>query len=147
DIYQGHYFAILKHSIHPEDVIDWDFLANLGLARNFFDSINTDAFTGRPFRLASIRSGLSRGETVKADHELLLFWPKIGDDEFFIGGTAVKKVRDPRVRLAHRCIATTISGRKESTHRITAIDLFFLRCIYAKGVTCNIPYWLARYLN
>ncbi|GJT35407.1 hypothetical protein Tco_0925826 [Tanacetum coccineum] len=71
----------------------------------------------------------------------------IRDDEFVIGGTAVKKVRDLKVRLAHRCIATTISGRKESTHRITTIDLFFLYCIYAEGVTCNIPYWLARYLK
>ncbi|GJX30691.1 hypothetical protein Tco_0240546 [Tanacetum coccineum] len=98
-------------------------------------------------RLASTRSGLRLGETVKVDHESLMFWPSIRDDEFFIGGTPVKKVRDPMDRLAHHCIATTISGRKESTHKITALDHFFLRCIYAKGVTCNIPYWLARYLN
>nr|GEV93809.1 hypothetical protein [Tanacetum cinerariifolium] len=56
-------------------------------------------------------------------------------------------LRDLRVRLAHHCIATTILGRKDSTHRITAIDLFFLYCIYAEGVTCNIPYWLAWYLK
>ncbi|GJZ43060.1 zinc finger, CCHC-type containing protein [Tanacetum coccineum] len=52
-----------------------------------------------------------------------------------------------RVKLAHRCIATTISGRKESTQRIASLDLFFLYCIYGEGVTCNIPYWLARYLE
>nr|GEU38186.1 hypothetical protein [Tanacetum cinerariifolium] len=75
-------------------------------------------------RLASTRSGFSKGETVKADHELLIFWPNIGDDEFVVGGMAVKKVRDPRVRLAHRCIAMTILGRKESTHRITVIASF-----------------------
>nr|GEW28580.1 hypothetical protein [Tanacetum cinerariifolium] len=97
--------------------------------------------------LANTRSGLSRGETIKVDHELLLFWPNIKDDEFFIGGTAIKKVRDPRVRLSHRFIATTISGRKESTHRITATDIFFLYYIYAEGVTYNIPSWLVWYLN
>nr|GEU65777.1 hypothetical protein [Tanacetum cinerariifolium] len=135
----------LERSIHPEDAIDWDFLANLGLVRNFFDSINTDAFTIPQWanlfqmnervyqelvwelfasfefksvpcrydlenleqsRLASTRSRLSRGETVKADQELLIFWPNIGDDEFIIGEMTAKK-----------------------------------------GVTSNIPYWLSRYLN
>ncbi|GKB93245.1 hypothetical protein Tco_0979382 [Tanacetum coccineum] len=75
------------------------------------------------------------------------FWPTIGDGEFVVGGMAVKKTRDPRVRLAHRCIATTILGREESTQRITAIYLFYLYCFFNEGVTCNIPYWLARYLR
>nr|GEU87663.1 hypothetical protein [Tanacetum cinerariifolium] len=155
------------------DVIDWDFLANLGLARNFFDIINIDAFTGPQWanlfqinkpvyrelvlggesrimsllelgwrvglysfeqsRLASTRSGFSRGETVKADHELLIFWTNIGDDEFVMGGTAVKKVRDPRVRLAHRCIVMTILGRKESTHMITEIASFSSAAFMPRG--------------
>nr|GEV82020.1 retrotransposon Orf1 [Tanacetum cinerariifolium] len=55
--------------------------------------------------------------------------------------------RDPKVRLAHRCIATTISGRKESTNRVTEIDLYYLYCIYTNEVICNIPYWLAKYLK
>ncbi|GKD82978.1 hypothetical protein Tco_1349817 [Tanacetum coccineum] len=38
-------------------------------------------------------------------------------------------------------------SRKESTQRITAIDMFYLYCIYAEGVVCDIPYWLARYLR
>ncbi|GKA19981.1 hypothetical protein Tco_0699896 [Tanacetum coccineum] len=86
---------------------------------------------------------------------LLELWRRIGlyfekqsrDGDFVLGGTAIKRVRDPKVRLAHRLIATTILGRKESTHRVTAIDLFYLYCIYGEGVTCNIYYWLAWYLK
>nr|GEY43571.1 zinc finger, CCHC-type [Tanacetum cinerariifolium] len=96
---------------------------------------------------ASTRSGLHRGETIKAVLVLTRYWPSIGDEKFVMGGMAVKKVRHPRVRLAHRCITTTILGRKEFTQRISVIDLFYLYCIYGKGVTYKIPYWLARYLN
>nr|GEX38516.1 hypothetical protein [Tanacetum cinerariifolium] len=63
------------------------------------------------------------------------------------GGTSVKKVRDPRVRLGHQCISTTISGRKETTQRITTIDFFYLYCIYGEGFVCNIPFWLACYFR
>ncbi|GJZ23494.1 hypothetical protein Tco_0560953 [Tanacetum coccineum] len=51
------------------------------------------------------------------------------------------------VKLAHRCIAMTITGIKESTHRVTEIDLFYLYCIYSDEVVCNIPYWLAKLLT
>ncbi|GJT25329.1 hypothetical protein Tco_0895266 [Tanacetum coccineum] len=98
-------------------------------------------------RLDGIRRRLNKGETVRAEILTMGFWPSIGDGEFVMGGTAVKKVRDLKVRLAHRYIAITISGRKESTHRITTNDLFFLYCIYGEGVTCNIPYWLTQYLK
>nr|GEU51895.1 hypothetical protein [Tanacetum cinerariifolium] len=57
----------------------------------------------------------------------------------------MKSIRDPKVRLAHRCIATIISGRKESTNRVIKIDLYYLYCIYTNEVICNIPYWLAKY--
>ncbi|GJW94251.1 hypothetical protein Tco_0173923 [Tanacetum coccineum] len=78
-------------------------------------------------------SGFCRAETIKANHVLLGFWPSIRDGEFVVRGTSVKEVRDPRVRLAYLCIATTISGQKDSTQRITEIDLFYLYCIYALG--------------
>ncbi|GJU32905.1 hypothetical protein Tco_1176494 [Tanacetum coccineum] len=86
---------------------------------------------------------------------LLELWRRIGlyfekqsrDGDFVVGGTTIKRVRDPKVRLAHRLIAPTILGRKESNHRVTVIDLFYLYCIYGKEVTCNIYYWLARYLK
>nr|GEZ16599.1 hypothetical protein [Tanacetum cinerariifolium] len=31
--------------------------------------------------------------------------------------------------------------------RVIEIDLFYLYCIYSEGVACNIPYWLAKYMN
>ncbi|GJY96596.1 hypothetical protein Tco_0513506 [Tanacetum coccineum] len=71
----------------------------------------------------------------------------IGDGGFNVGNTKVASIRDPKVKLAHRCIATTILGRKESTNKVTKIDLYYLYCIYTEGVVCNIPYWLEKYLR
>nr|GEY91272.1 zinc finger, CCHC-type [Tanacetum cinerariifolium] len=92
-------------------------------------------------------SRLSRAETVKATYLLMELWPSIGDGKFNVGNTKVASIRNPRVKLAHRCIATTISGRKESTHRVIEIDLYYLYCIYMERVVYNIPYWLAKYLK
>ncbi|GJS19951.1 hypothetical protein Tco_0448583 [Tanacetum coccineum] len=49
--------------------------------------------------LASTRSGLRRGETVKAKNVLMQFWLIIKDDEFVVEWTVVKKIREPRVSL------------------------------------------------
>ncbi|GJZ12568.1 hypothetical protein Tco_0547798, partial [Tanacetum coccineum] len=95
----------------------------------------------------STLSKLRRAKTVKTNHLLMEFWPSIGDGNFVVGNASVSAVRDPRVKLTHHCIATTISGRKDSTQKITKIDLFYLYCIYTPGVVCNIPYWLAKYLK
>ncbi|GJR18099.1 putative reverse transcriptase domain-containing protein [Tanacetum coccineum] len=84
---------------------------------------------------------------VKTEDDWRRFWPNIRDGEFVFRSTSVTKIWDPKVRLAHRCISTTILGHKESTQRIIAIDMFYLYCIYAEGVVCHIPYWLARYLR
>nr|GEW53416.1 hypothetical protein [Tanacetum cinerariifolium] len=73
--------------------------------------------------------------------------PSIGDGGFNVGNTKVASIRDPRVKLAHHCIATTIARRKETTHRVTEIDLYYLYCIYTPEVVCNIPYWLSKYLK
>ncbi|GKB97219.1 zinc finger, CCHC-type containing protein [Tanacetum coccineum] len=100
-------------------------------------------FIERKSRESATLSGLRKGETVKASHLLMEFWPTIRDGGFNVGNTKVASIRDPKVKLAHRCITTTIAGRKESTHRVTEIDLFYLCCIYNQGVICNIPYWLA----
>nr|GEX75764.1 hypothetical protein [Tanacetum cinerariifolium] len=59
----------------------------------------------------------------------------------------VASIKDLRVKLVHRCIATTIAGRKETTHRVTKIDLYYLYCIYTLEVICKIPYWLSKYLK
>ncbi|GJW67824.1 hypothetical protein Tco_0122248, partial [Tanacetum coccineum] len=46
-------------------------------------------------RLDDTRRGLNKGEIVRDEVLTMGFWPSIGDDEFVVGGTAVKKgVRD-----------------------------------------------------
>ncbi|GJS77260.1 hypothetical protein Tco_0727141 [Tanacetum coccineum] len=44
--HQMNYKNLTGRSIHSEDVMDWEFLSNKGLAQSFFDSINTDHFSG-----------------------------------------------------------------------------------------------------
>ncbi|GJX93131.1 hypothetical protein Tco_0347717 [Tanacetum coccineum] len=92
-------------------------------------------------------AGENKVSLFRVGFEGLVGTPRIGNGEFFVGGTSMKEVRDPNVRLAHRCIATTISGRKDSTQSIIKIDLFYLYYIYAPWVVCNIPYWLTKYLK
>ncbi|GKF55671.1 hypothetical protein Tco_0166011 [Tanacetum coccineum] len=103
-----------------------------------------DLYIERKSRENATLSGLSMAETVKEIRLLMEFWPSIGDGGFNVGNTKVASIRDPKVKLAYRCIATTISGRKESTNRVAKIDLYYLYCIYTEGVICNIPYWLAK---
>ncbi|GJV20695.1 hypothetical protein Tco_1369715 [Tanacetum coccineum] len=91
-------------------------------------------YSERQSRESATLSGLRKGVIVKANHLLLGFWPTFGDDGFNVGNAKVAAIRDPRVKLAHRFIATTIAGRKESTHRITEINLFYLYCIYSDEV-------------
>nr|GEY28024.1 hypothetical protein [Tanacetum cinerariifolium] len=66
---------------------------------------------------------------------------------FNVENTKVASIRDPRVKLAHHCIATTIEGRKETTHRVNEIDLYYLYYIYTPEVACNIPYWFSKYIK
>ncbi|GKC74093.1 hypothetical protein Tco_1119976, partial [Tanacetum coccineum] len=91
-------------------------------------------YTERKSRENATLSGLSRAKTVKVSHLLVEFWPSIGDGGFNVGKMKVASIRDPKVKLAHRCIATTTAGRKETTHRVTEIDLYYLYCIYTKGM-------------
>ncbi|GJT90763.1 hypothetical protein Tco_1079608 [Tanacetum coccineum] len=91
--------------------------------------------------------GLRGAEKVNSTRLTHLFWPIISDGGYNVGNTKAKSIRNPRIKLAHRCIMMTISGRKETTNRVTEIDLFYLYCIFGEGVVCNIPYWLAKYLK
>ncbi|GKA56685.1 retrovirus-related pol polyprotein from transposon TNT 1-94 [Tanacetum coccineum] len=92
-------------------------------------------------------SGLRNGDTVKESCLLMEFWPTIRDGGFNVGNTKVASIRDLGVKLAHHCIATTIARRKETTHRVIEIDLYYLYCIYTPKVAYNIPYWLSKYLK
>ncbi|GKA51659.1 hypothetical protein Tco_0744855 [Tanacetum coccineum] len=87
-------------------------------------------------------TSLYNAVTVKAEQLIMEFFPTIRDGVFSVRHIIAKRIRDPRIRLAHRCIKTTISDRKDSTQRITVIDLFNIYCIYGEGVVCNISYWI-----
>ncbi|GKA74303.1 zinc finger, CCHC-type containing protein [Tanacetum coccineum] len=76
-----------------------------------------------------------------------LYFEDQSREDSTLRNTSVNKVRDPRIKLTHCCIPTTISSRRDSTQRITKIDLFYLYYIYTKGVVCNISYWLTKYLK
>ncbi|GJX94304.1 hypothetical protein Tco_0348890 [Tanacetum coccineum] len=207
------YNNLVRRSIHSEDVVDWEFLSNKGLAQSFFNSINTDPFFGpqwanlfqinkpifrklareffasfefdatpcrydplhkgvtfrlggkerempllefrwrvglyskREYRDVATLSSLINAETVNATHSTHMFWATIGDGRYNVGNTKAKSNRNPRTKLAHRCITMTITGRKETTNRVTEIDLFYLYCIFREMVVCNIPYWLTKYLK
>ncbi|GJT33621.1 hypothetical protein Tco_0924040, partial [Tanacetum coccineum] len=211
--HQMNYNNLARRSIHPGDVVDWDFLSNKGLARPFFNFINTDTFSGPQwvnlfqtnepifrelvheffasfefdatpcryeplhkgvtFRLGGLEremsllelgwrvglyseresrnpatlSGLRGAKTINSTRLTHLFWPIIVDGGYNMGNTKAKSIRNPRIKLAYRCITMTISGRKETTNRVTEIDLFYLYCIFGEGVVCNIPFWLAKYLR
>ncbi|GKB93476.1 zinc finger, CCHC-type containing protein, partial [Tanacetum coccineum] len=69
-------------------------------------------YSKRESRLDETKRELNKGETVKAEVLTMGFWPNIADDEFVVGRKIAKRIRDPRVRLAHRCIATTILGKR-----------------------------------
>ncbi|GJZ88323.1 hypothetical protein Tco_0660105 [Tanacetum coccineum] len=104
-------------------------------------------YSERQSRKNATLSGLRNGNTVKESRLLMEFWLTIRDRGFNVGNTKVASIRDPRVKLAHRCIATTIVGRKETTHRVIEIDLYYLYCIYTPEVACNISYWLSKYMK
>ncbi|GJZ66148.1 hypothetical protein Tco_0622844 [Tanacetum coccineum] len=93
--------------------------------------------------LSKLRGALTANSS-RLNH---LFWPSIDDGGYNVGNTKAKSIRNPRIRHAHRCITMTITGRKETTHRVTKIDLFYLYCIFGERIVCNIPYWLAKYLK
>ncbi|GJS60061.1 hypothetical protein Tco_0654845 [Tanacetum coccineum] len=77
----------------------------------------------------------------------LVYTPRGSPERYNVRNTKVKSIRNPRIRLAYSCLTMTITGRKETTHRVTKIDLFYLYCIFRDGIVCNIPYWLTKYLK
>ncbi|GKD52951.1 retrotransposon ORF1, partial [Tanacetum coccineum] len=99
-------------------------------------------YSERESRDVATLSGLRNAETVNSTRLTHMFWPTIGDGGYNVRNTKAKSIRNPRIKLAHRCITMTITGRKETTNRVTEIDLFYLYCIFGEGVVCNIPYWL-----
>nr|GEX47431.1 hypothetical protein [Tanacetum cinerariifolium] len=179
--HQMNYNNLVGRSIHPEDVVDWEFLSNKGLAQSFFNSINTDTFSepqlvnlfqiNKPIFYELVREFFASFEFdasscrykalykdvtfrlggVEREMSLLEFGWRVGlyfkRESRDVATLSVKSIRDLRIKLGHRCITMTIIGRKETTNRVTKIDLFYLYCIFGEGVVCNILYWLTKYLK
>lgn len=89
---------------------------------------------------------LLHGETQRNEMRCVTFWPTIGNGAY-TSTTGAASIRDPIVRLVHRCITYSLSARQGTTHRITASDLFYLYTIFSEDVYCNIPFWVASYLR
>ncbi|GKC02636.1 hypothetical protein Tco_0994246 [Tanacetum coccineum] len=95
------------------------FSESFELVLEFFASFEFEAstcrvglYTERKSRDNTALSGLSRVETVKENCLLIEFWPSIGDGGFNVGTTNVASIRNPGVKLSHRCIAPYRVGRK-----------------------------------
>ncbi|GKF07132.1 hypothetical protein Tco_0041356 [Tanacetum coccineum] len=65
--------------------------------------------------------------------------------DFFGTALSYTAIRDPILRLCHRLIACSITGRSQAPEKVTMTDLFYLRGMDVGSV--NVSYLLARYLR
>ncbi|GKD10182.1 hypothetical protein Tco_1189867 [Tanacetum coccineum] len=74
------------------------------------------------------------------------YWIGISSAGDFLGtAPSYTMIRDPIVRLCHRLIACSITGRSQTHKKVTVTNLFYLRGMDVDSV--NVPYLLARYLR
>ncbi|GKB09022.1 hypothetical protein Tco_0837334 [Tanacetum coccineum] len=169
-VHQMHNDTLSMHPIYSENVFDWEFIANHGLNTSFFESIHSDPFSGPQWaNLLQINEHvyheLVREFFASIEFESIAYRyePEHKGVKFRLGGEERKiSLLDLGWRLGLyfenqskeditlsglRRAETMKANHKDSTQRITEIDLFYLYCIYALGVGCNIPYWLTKYLK
>ncbi|GJT77523.1 hypothetical protein Tco_1044248, partial [Tanacetum coccineum] len=73
------------------------------------------------------------------------YWLEISSDRDFLGpAPSYVLIQDPVMRLCHRMIAYSISGRGQAPEKVIDVDLFYLRSIDHE--TINVPHLLAWYL-
>ncbi|GKE04133.1 hypothetical protein Tco_1396151 [Tanacetum coccineum] len=148
------YNNLVGRSIHLGDVVDWEFLSNKGLAQSFFDSINTDTFSGpqwvnlfqinepvfrelvreffasfefndTPCRYEPLHKGVTfRLGGVEREMSLLEFG-------WIVGLYSKREFKD----------VATLSGLRRAK-MVNSTHLTHL-----EGAVCNTPYWLAKYLK
>nr|GEU45538.1 hypothetical protein [Tanacetum cinerariifolium] len=132
DVHQGNYFYVSKLPIHHGSVIDEEFLTTHGLARGFFDSINTDPFIGPKWENLFQINEPVYGELV---------WEFFASFEF--------DSTPCRCDSTHVGVSFRLGGE---TQMMSLLELRWMIGLYSKeqlseAVTCNIPYWLARDLK
>ncbi|GJV80542.1 hypothetical protein Tco_1516412 [Tanacetum coccineum] len=73
------------------------------------------------------------------------YWIEISSNRDFLGSDpSYVFIRDPVMRLCHKMISCSISGRGQAPEKVTGVDLFYLMSM-DQG-TANVPYLLAQYL-
>ena len=83
---------------------------------------------------------------MRNDLRCATFWPSIGNG-VYTSTTGATSIRDPRVRLAHKCITYSLTGCHSSTHCVTASNLCYMYTIFLEDMYCNILFWVASYLK
>ncbi|KAL8200542.1 hypothetical protein R6Q57_011881 [Mikania cordata] len=83
---------------------------------------------------------LTQGE----DRVMRAWWPHISDTLFTSHRLRVSTIRDPLIRYIHRCIVTTISGRRQGQEWVTTTDLFYIHSLMT-GRPCNLARCFALY--
>ncbi|GKD10722.1 hypothetical protein Tco_1190407, partial [Tanacetum coccineum] len=74
------------------------------------------------------------------------YWIGISSAGDFLGtAPSYTMIRDLILRLCHRLIACSITGRSQAPEKVAVTDLFYLRGMDVGSV--NVPYLLARYLR
>ncbi|GJY92652.1 hypothetical protein Tco_0508434 [Tanacetum coccineum] len=118
----------LQHPSPDAPILLWD---NYGYGNS--------SLKERESREVATLSGLRNAETVNATYFTHLFEPTIGDGGYNVGNTKGKSIRNPRIKLTHRCITMTITGRKETTNRVTEINLgmFVTKIARSLGLLTN----------
>ncbi|GJT02054.1 hypothetical protein Tco_0823223 [Tanacetum coccineum] len=77
--------------------------------------------------------------------DLREYWIEISSDRDLLGPTpSYVFIRYPVRRLCHKMISCSISGRGQTTKKVTGVDLFYLMSM--DWGTANVPYLLAQYL-
>ncbi|GKC79296.1 hypothetical protein Tco_1130070, partial [Tanacetum coccineum] len=129
---------IYRREVHRVQVFDFGGLPDLmaeGLSTRMLmehrDAQGLIVFTSRAWRrLFDIRGPL-------------IGIPSAGD--FHGTAPSYTSITNPILRLCHRLIACSITGRSQAPEKVTVIDLFYLRGMDVGSV--NIPYLLAMYLR
>ncbi|GJW93526.1 hypothetical protein Tco_0173198 [Tanacetum coccineum] len=133
DVHQVITFAVSRRPIHPRDVIDWDFLATTKVITSLSQGVPSTpetSLTGTSLPLMKVRH--------EAEVLTMGFWPNIGDGDFIVGGAAVRKIRDPKVRLAHCCIATENPSLRSSPQVLLLFEVYTPLVTYPEEVEESI---------
>lgn len=73
-------------------------------------------------------------------------WHEFSSKPYARGGNSYKDMDNMQLRVIQRCLAHTISHRRENTERVGFADLWYLRKFVAEE-NINVPYAVAWYLH